>query len=124
MNSDLVFKAVAVLTTTLVAINQWRSLRFRSNLKTDLEILKMYNESCGQTRSRQLIENKIEKLVARTYQPNTPVNRGAAVWFGLSIFCILAWLFLFLSHGLTPLLAVFFVVSMLLAVGTFRGLRG
>jgi hypothetical protein len=126
MDLDLLIKAAAAtaaITSAMVGLNKWRNSKFRSKLKADLEILKLYREACGEERQRQLLENEIQKTLFEGYREKAPPDRRAWFLFVLSTFVTALGLFGFVRYGLSPMLALLLVSSTGLAIFSFRRLR-
>jgi hypothetical protein len=121
MNWDLTLKAVGVVTTTLVGLYQWRSVRFRSKLKNDLEILKLYQDVGGA--NSQSLKRRIDETITKRYEDKGPINSSALFLFRLSIITNCVCLYKFFLSGLSPTLFVLLLASTGLAIVSFRGLR-
>jgi hypothetical protein len=123
MNWDLTFKAIGVITTTVVGLYQWRSVRFRSQLKNDLEILKLYQDVRGENKYCQSLRRRIDETITKRYEDKGPINSSASFLYGLSLLFICVCLYIFYLNGVSPMLFVLFLISIGLAIVSFRRLR-
>ena len=69
VDGDLIVKAAGVILTAIGGIYQWRNLRFRSKLKSDLEILKLYEAYGADSPQYQALRNSIDATIEKTYSP-------------------------------------------------------
>ena len=90
---DLALKISGVIITAVGGIYQWRTLRFRSRLKTDLEILKLYKEAGGSesSDSYKALKKQIEITMNKAY-PREVKKKGWNLLIGVFNFLLATFL--------------------------------
>jgi hypothetical protein len=119
---------MAIAATTIGGVYQWRSFRFRSKLKSDLEILKSYRELVGEDKNYEAIKIHINETIAKaypteTYKKKRPLNKGALFLFILSVLSSLFWLNALIKGGFGFLVFLLFSISNGIAVAALSEIR-
>jgi hypothetical protein len=83
ISADTILKFITILGGAWAWLYQWRNLRFRSNLKTDLEILKSLEPSGKEEREYKILKAHINTIIAKAYSGAHPQKRRKLYWFDL-----------------------------------------
>ena len=76
MMNDLetIFKALSIVGGALAWLYQWRNLRFRSNLKADLEILRSLESLGSEERNYKILKAHIDSTIVQAYSSSHTKN--------------------------------------------------
>ncbi|HYG11977.1 MAG TPA: hypothetical protein VD835_18665 [Pyrinomonadaceae bacterium] len=66
MDRDIALKVTGVIFTVVGGLRHWRNIKFRSNLKSDLEILKLYEAHGTDNPNFKALKSHVDKTMALT----------------------------------------------------------
>ena len=67
MDWDIALKVTGVIFTVIGGLYHWHNIRFRSKLKADLEILKLYEAYGTNNPNFEALKNHVDKTIAKAY---------------------------------------------------------
>jgi hypothetical protein len=102
---ELILKLLGVVFTAVGGVYQWRNLRFRSRLKDDLEILRLYGTFGADNPNYKALKSHIDKTITKAYPPidqsSKKVNRVDVFLVVLNYLFFILWIYLIIQNGIT-----------------------